>query len=217
MVATALLSACNRDGPSTPRSLAEDEAAFERWDVIDVVTASDMRHSAVGPVFERGTLSFADGTSIEITDTAVRVDGCDGADRQLDPTAPEVAYDYSDCLAFLDLDANGGAIEVMMLDPLDGRTTDDRWSVTGDPVGIGLGTLLLEPRPPGSERFFDVADGAETHLVEVVEGHTGSCAEGAGLDSMSFYVDPSGEVTGFAGYGSPVDGGFADDPCASVI
>lgn len=104
-----------------------------------------------------------------------------------------------------------------MFEPLDGRTTGDRWPVTGDPVGIGNSTLALKPRPSESERSFDIAEGAESDLVEVVMGHAGSCAEGAGLDAMSFYVNSSGAVTGFAGYGSPIDGEFADDPCTAVI
>ena len=104
-----------------------------------------------------------------------------------------------------------------MLEPVDGRTTGDRWSVTGDPVGIGSGALMLEPRPSAGTRFFAIADGGESDLEDVVLGHTGSCADGSRLDAMSFYVNPSGEVTGLAGYGRPVDGGFADDPCASVV
>lgn len=104
-----------------------------------------------------------------------------------------------------------------MLEPVDSRTTDDRWSVTDDPVGIGYGTLALEPRPSVSERFFAIDDGAEADLVDVVMGHTGSCAEGAKLAEMSFYVDAAGVITGFAGYGAPIDGGFAEDPCAASV
>jgi hypothetical protein len=217
MVVAALVRACSDEGSSTPRSLNPDEAAFEPRDVIGVVADSDMRHSAVGPVFQRGTLSLADGRSVEITDTTVRVDGCDGADRQLDPTAAVVAYDYADCLAFLDLDEKGGVVDAMMLAPLEGRATDDRWSVTGDPVGIESGILVLRPRPTGDERFFSLDDDAEPDLTAAVAGHTGSCAEGVELDAMSFHVNAAGEITGFAGYGAPVDSGFADDPCASVI
>ena len=131
MTAAALPSTCSNEGSSTPRSLTGDEAAFEPWDSIGVVTSSDMRYGAPGPGFERGTLALADGNSIEITDATVRIDGCAGAEREVDPAAPQVAYDHTDCLAFLDL--------------------------------------------------------------------------------------ASGAVTGFAGYGSPVDRGFADDPCAVVV
>jgi hypothetical protein len=217
MVAATLVGACSQEGSSMPRSLDADEAAFEPWDVIGVVAASDMQHNAVGPVSQRGTLSLVDGRSVEITDRTARVDGCDGVDRQLDPTAAVVAYDYADCLAFLDVDENGGAVVAVMLAPLEGSATDDRWSATGDPVGIGSGTLVLRPRPTGDEQFFSLDDDSEPDLMAAVEGHTGSCAEGAELDAMSFRVNAAGEITGFAGYGAAVDGGFADDPCASVI
>jgi hypothetical protein len=189
----------------------EQEALLPSPDMIGVVERSILeRVPDSAPVYFVGTLQLRDGRTVIIDESTERVRGCDGV-KVDQPEDSGYVYDYSDCLALVDLNAVGSATTIQLVEPSRAGLPAG-WTLLGTLVAMGETRLVLDSMPGNGGFSLPFTHSAAEDIHESLVSVRSTCGGGMDPIGIVLMLDSDGAVTSLVGYARSIHDLYFDGP-----